>query len=196
MIPHCVCVFARPIVRRLSHPTRLDGRYGRRRRHGTDTAGPPWQRTRGATIANLEALGRNHRVVILADATVSADSDTAGQARALTHDSHLPSGERVVDVRRIGGHRASGRNLPSIACRNAGLNHARAPGSWHWHGGGHRDDSQHVRHRPYGSRLRAQELTGQPAWQCTRRTRSKRYPHQSAHRRESRLRACGIRWSY
>lgn len=83
MIPHCVCVFARPIVRLDCQQTRLDGRYGRRRRPGTDTAWHPWQRARGATIANLEALGSNPQVVIFADATVAMHSDGARQARAV-----------------------------------------------------------------------------------------------------------------
>ena len=83
MIPHCVCVFARPIVRLDCQQTRLDGRYGRRRRPGTDTARPPWQRARGAAIANLEALGSNPQVVVLADATVAMHPDGARQARAV-----------------------------------------------------------------------------------------------------------------
>lgn len=83
MIPHCVCVFARPIVRLDCQQTRLDGRYGRRRRPGTDTAWHPRQRARGATIANLEALGSNPQVVIFADATVTMHPDGARQARAV-----------------------------------------------------------------------------------------------------------------
>lgn len=108
-----------------------------------DVAGRPRHVARGATIAHLWTFGRNHRVVAFTDSAVSADSDTAGQARALTHDSHLPSGERVVDVRRIGGHRASGRNLPSIPCRDPGSDHARASRGRNWHGWPYRDDSQH-----------------------------------------------------
>lgn len=107
MIPHCVCVFARPIVRLDCQQTRLDGRYGRRRRPGTDTAGPPWQRARGALIANLEALGvtpsrfwqtpyRDRCAVGFARSRLSLDRDpTACQRHALLRVPQL----RAPDVR-------------------------------------------------------------------------------------------------